>query len=98
MKNTIDDLRNRLFATIEALIDPENPMSLDQAKAINQTAQTLINSAKVEVDYLEATGQEVGGDFFNWKDKRPPVLAANNAKGQGLVPQLLPRNVRGSRS
>ena len=64
MKNTMDDLRNHLFATIEALQDTEHPMDVDRAKAINQTAQTLINSAKVEVDFIEATGHEATGGFF----------------------------------
>jgi hypothetical protein len=65
MKNTLDDLRNHLFATIEALQDPDKPMELDRAKAINQTAQTLNNSAKVEVADLDATGQEGAGKFFS---------------------------------
>jgi len=98
MKNTIDDLRNHLFATIEALMDSEKPMSVDQAKAINQTAQTLINSAKVEVEYLEATGQEAGGAFFNWKNKQSLRLATSNASAPRTVSHLLPRNVRGNKS
>jgi len=65
MKNTLEDLRNHLFVAIEALQDPDKPMELERAKAINQTAQTLINSAKVEVAYLEATGQEGAGKFFS---------------------------------
>lgn len=64
MKNTMEDLRNHLFATLEALQDPDKPMDVDRARAINQTAQTLINSAKVEVEFIEATGQEVAGRFF----------------------------------
>lgn len=74
MKNTIDDLRNHLFATIEALIDPEKPMPVEQAKAINQTAQTLINCAKVEVEFLDVTGQDAGGDFFARKHMQPLAL------------------------
>ena len=30
MKNKIDDLRNHLFATLEALQDKENPMDIDR--------------------------------------------------------------------
>jgi len=64
VKNTMEDLRNHLFATIEALQDPEKPMDVERARAINQTAQTLINSAKVEVDYIEVTGHQGNGKFF----------------------------------
>jgi hypothetical protein len=46
MKNKIEDLRNHLFATLEALQDKDNPMPLDRAKAISEVAQTIINTAK----------------------------------------------------
>lgn len=56
MKNKIDDLRDHLFETIEALKDPEKPMDLDRAKTVADVAQVIINSAKVEVDLLKTTG------------------------------------------
>lgn len=74
MKNTMDDLRNHLFATLEALQDPDRPMDIDRARAINQTAQTLINAAKVEVDFIEATGQELAGRFFAKGTNSPKAL------------------------
>jgi len=52
MKNKMEDLRNHLFATIEALSDEDKPMDIDRAKAISDVAQTIINTAKVEVDFL----------------------------------------------
>lgn len=52
MKNKIEDLRNHLFAALEALSDKEKPMEIDRARAIAEMGQTIINSAKVEVDYL----------------------------------------------
>lgn len=42
------------------LKDKESPLELDRAKAICQVAQTIINSAKVEVDYLETVGEVLG--------------------------------------
>jgi hypothetical protein len=64
MKNKIDDLRNHLFATLEALQDEGNPMELDRAKAIAEVSQTIINTAKVEVDFLKATGRQTATDFM----------------------------------
>lgn len=61
MRNKIDDLRNHLFATLEALQDKENPMDLERAKTIAVVAQTVINSAKVECDYLDITGAKGSG-------------------------------------
>lgn len=66
MRNKIEDLRNHLFATIEALSDKEEPMDIDRAKAISDVAQTIINSAKVEVDFLNKVGGN-GTGFINDK-------------------------------
>lgn len=67
MKNKIDDLRNHLFATLEALQDKEKPMDLDRAKTIATVAQTVINLAKVECDYIELTGQK-GSGFIPYEE------------------------------
>lgn len=56
-KNKIDDLRNHLFETLEALKDKDDPMDIERAKAIADVAKVLVESAKVEVAYL----REVGG-------------------------------------
>jgi hypothetical protein len=63
-KNKVDDLRNHLFDTLEALRDPEKPMDVARAKAISDIAQTIINSAKVEVDFLKATNLDGSSEFF----------------------------------
>lgn len=62
MKNKIEDLRNHLFAQLERLGDEEkmkNPIALDRevkkSKAIQEIAQVIVNSAKVEVDFIKAT-------------------------------------------
>lgn len=73
MQNKIDDLRNHLFATLESLRDKEKPMELDRAKAIAEVAQVIINSAKVEVDYIEATGAK-GTGFVPLQDQQRPRL------------------------
>jgi hypothetical protein len=64
-KNKMADLRNHLFETIEALKDEEKPMALDRAHAISEIAQTLINSAKVEVDLAKAIGALPCSEFFH---------------------------------
>ena len=54
MSNTITELRTHLFDTLREL--KAGKMDLDRAKAINDTAQIIINSAKVEVDHIKITG------------------------------------------
>lgn len=56
MKNKIEDLRNHLFETLEALKDKEKPMELDRAKTIAQVASVIIESAKAETRHLEVIG------------------------------------------
>lgn len=69
MKNKIEDLRNHLFATLEALQDSDKPMELDRAKMVADVAQVLINSAKVEVDFMKVTGGLGSGFITNHKPK-----------------------------
>lgn len=64
MQNKITDLRNHLFATLEALSDPDKPMPIDRAKAIAEVAQVVINSAKVEVEMVKVTKKLPGSDFM----------------------------------
>ncbi|MEW6648173.1 MAG: hypothetical protein AB1450_13320 [Pseudomonadota bacterium] len=60
MKNKIEDLRNHLFETIEMLKDRDDPMDLDRAKTIAQVANSIIESAKTEVKFLEVAGASEG--------------------------------------
>jgi hypothetical protein len=74
MRNKIEHLRDHLFATLEALQDEDKPMDLDRAKTIADVAQTIINSAKVEVDYLKVTGETHATDFLPGPEHTVPKL------------------------
>ena len=54
MKNRMEDLRNHLVESSEMLKSGE--MEVGKAMAINNVAQTLVASAKVEVDYINKVG------------------------------------------
>lgn len=78
---TAADLRETLFATLDALRDKTNPMDIDRAKAISDVAQTIINVAKVEVDYLKLNG---GGDsefIGGVENDKPPKGLPNGIVG-----------------
>ena len=64
MSNSIADLRKHLFDTITALKDDKKPMDLDRAKTIADVAQVVINSAKVEVDFMRMRGEGSKGTGF----------------------------------
>jgi hypothetical protein len=65
-RNKIEDLRDHLFEIIEML--KENDMGLDKAKAIADIAQVIVNSAKVEVDFIKVV--HGNGSGFIPLDKR----------------------------
>ncbi|MEN8720088.1 MAG: hypothetical protein ABF296_07495 [Oceanococcaceae bacterium] len=71
MKNKMEDLRNHLFATLEALQDPDNPMDTDRAKTVAEVAGKLIDSAKVEVEFLKHVGGGEGTGFIPLEQRQP---------------------------
>jgi hypothetical protein len=71
MKNKIEDLRNHLFAQLERLGDEnemKNPLKLEKeiakAKAIADVAKIIVESAKVEVQFIEATFSQNATGFI----------------------------------
>lgn len=54
MTQDITALREHLFAAIEGV--KSGTLDLEKARAINEIGKTIVDTAKVEVDYLKATG------------------------------------------
>ena len=54
MSKTITDLRDVLFDTLQAARD--GTIDIERVRAINDVAQTLVNTAKAEIDYMKVTG------------------------------------------
>lgn len=71
MSKTIEDLRETLFSTLQAVKD--GTLDLDKARAVNEIGKTLIDSARVEVDYLRTAG---GGEssFIATQANLPPGI------------------------
>lgn len=68
----IDDLREALFTALDGLRD--GTVTVEQARAISEMSQTIINSAKVEVDYLR-TRQDNGASRFLGGDEQAALPA-----------------------
>ena len=49
-KRNIESLRGHLFKVLESLDDDAKPLDIARQRAVCETAQTLINSLKVEVE------------------------------------------------
>lgn len=54
MNSGIENLRNHLFDTIEAV--KKGDMKPAEAKAITNASQAIINSVKIEIDFLKIMG------------------------------------------
>lgn len=62
--SNITTLRDALFATLAGLQDKENPMDLDRASAVCNVAREITSTAKVEIDFIRATGGNSGSGFI----------------------------------
>lgn len=74
MSKSIEDLREALFATLQGVKD--GSIDIEKARAVNELGKTICDTAKVEVDYIKASG---GGEseFLSTavgKDNLPPGI------------------------
>lgn len=74
--NTIEQLRAELMGTLKDLRNREQPMEPDRARAIAQVAAIIVDSARVEVDYIKA----VNGDSSKFLGEQPKI--------EGKPPQI----------
>jgi hypothetical protein len=84
MSKTIEDLREHLFAAIAGV--KNGTVSLEQAKTIGDLSQVVVNTAKVEVDYLRAT--EAGESSFigaGVKRENLPQMRVVGPPGNGIA-------------
>lgn len=84
MPNDINALRESLFAVLAGL--KSGDIKIEQAKAINETAQTLINTAKVEVDFMRVSGKTITSEFLPAlpEPKAPPDDRAKELTSTGI--------------
>jgi hypothetical protein len=80
VKNKSEDLRNHLFATLEALQDKDNPMDIDRAKAVVDVAKEVINLARVEVDFMRVSGELIDSNFIKPQPRALPEPGAPRAR------------------
>lgn len=69
MPHTIDDLRSELFDTLKRLKSADNPLDVARAKAVVEVASVIVDTARVEVAMIEASGEGDTGFIAT----RPPA-------------------------
>ena len=70
-EHSIDDLRKRLFETIDGV--KAGTINLEQARTISELSQVVVNSAKVEVEFLRATDGSESKFLAGAKQEKPPL-------------------------
>jgi len=61
-QNNIDALRGHLFDTLRGLKD--GTMSVETAQAMSLVGKTIIDTAKVEIEFTKASGETVESKFL----------------------------------
>ena len=77
MKNKINDLRNHLFSVLEELTDPDSTYDIAKAKVVADVAQVIINSAKIENDYIKIIGGSHGTGFIEDRNEVKQISEKN---------------------
>lgn len=75
---SMEQLREHLMSTLTDLRSREQPMEIGRARAVAEVAAVLVDTARVEVDYLKVTGQE-DSEFLGMKQvtgEKPGVLGS----------------------
>jgi hypothetical protein len=73
----MNDLRQHLLDTLASLRDKTNPMEPDRARAIGHVASVLVDTARVEIDYMRA----IGGDRLEFLETDPGAPAITHSQG-----------------
>lgn len=63
----IDQVREHLMQTLADLRNRDQPMEVDRARAVAQVASVLVDTARVEVEYLKQIGE--GSRFLGTDDQ-----------------------------
>lgn len=79
-QSKMEELRSHLFETLKDLRNTEKPLDIERARAISEVAQTLINTAKVEVDFARVTGAKPISNLLPLPSAPTPTKPADRAR------------------
>lgn len=84
--NHISQLRDHLLGTLADLRDRKHPMDPQRARAVADVASVLVDTARVEVDYLKVTKQQRSGFLEEPANPANPALpSAHNPFPSGIT-------------
>ena len=71
---------------MERLLDADDPMDIAQAQAVSKVGDTIVNAAKVELDFIRLTGVTPPAGLFSSGDDDVKPLA--KLEGSGDLSEL----------
>jgi len=87
----IDQVRQSLLDTLADLRNRENPMDIERAKAVATVASVLVDTAKVENDYIKLTGQ----DRSSFLEQPATVVSISGPTANNPFPNVLRHTLQG---
>jgi hypothetical protein len=91
----IDQVRQMLMDTLADLRNREAPMDIERAKAVATVASVLVDTAKVENDYLKLTGQERSTFLEQPTDELHPGLRLDGPAAHNPFPTSVRHRLQG---
>ena len=71
-RNKMTDLRDHLFEVLERLKDGD--IDIQTAQTMADVSQVIINSAKIEVDFIKVTGSNTDSGFIQLGEHNKKLL------------------------
>lgn len=90
----ITEVRQSLLDTLKDLRSKENPMDIERAKAVAQVASVLVDTAKVENDFLKITGQDQS-TFLGSDEAQPAIPKVNGPSAHIPFPGVTRHRLQG---
>lgn len=91
----IEQVRQSLLDTLADLRNREQPMDIERAKAVATVAGVLVDTARVENDYLKITGQDRSKFLETAPDSTLHVTTNNNPSAHNPFPRVVRHTLEG---
>lgn len=90
----INQVRQALLETLADLRNRETPMDIERAKAVAQVAGVLVDTAKVENEYLKITGNE-NSNFLAQPDEYSGLPRIDKPSAHNPFPAVVRHQLKG---
>jgi len=91
----IDQVRQSLLDTLTDLRNRESPMDIERARAVATVASVLVDTAKVENEYLKISGQANSNFMEPPPDNVPRITIGEGPSAHNPFPTVVRHRLRG---